>query len=347
MADNKSSVSALQALKAELKEKQFQRLYIFHGEETFLLHYYLEQLKKNLVDPLTESFNYHKFTDENFDINAFADAVENLPMMAESTFIWADDIDIFTLPESEKEQLIDLVQDIPSYCTVIFSFENNPWKPDGRLKLSKTLTSCASIVSFDKQDPRDLIAWITRHFSAEKKRITPDLCRYLIELTGGTMTALANEISKICAYSDAEQIVKSDIDAVMEPVLDAVSFQMTNFMGQGNYGAAMQKLQQLFKMQQEPIMILGSVGKHFRQIGVARTLHDNGKNASELMRLYKMTDYPARKTMDTATRFSARFCRVASQLIMETDNAMKTSYDDPQRLLEVLVLRLAQEARNG
>ena len=65
------------------------------------------------------------------------------------------------------------------------------------------------------------------------------------------------------------------------------------------------------------------------------------------MRLCGMTDYVARKTMDTASRFSARFCRVAAELILETDNGLKTSYDDPERLLEVLVLRLAQEAKNG
>ena len=32
---------------------------------------------------------------------------------------------------------------------------------------------------------------------------------------------------------------------------------------------------------------------------------------------------------------------------METDYQMKTSFDDPQRLLELLILRLAQEARRG
>ena len=37
----------------------------------------------------------------------------------------------------------------------------------------------------------------------------------------------------------------------------------------------------------------------------------------------------------------------AAELILETDRQMKTSYDDPDRLLELLILRLGQEARNG
>ncbi len=347
MAEKYAKPGALQALKAELKEKHFGRLYFFHGEETFLLHYYLEQMRKNLVDELTESFNYHKLTSEAFDVQSFADAVENLPMMAESTFVWVDEIDIFKLPEADRSKMAEILCDIPDYCTVVFTYETMGWKPDKRLKkLWEAVDGNGKIVEFAKQDQRDLVSWITRHFAAEKKRITPDLCCYLIEITGGTMTALAGEISKICAYSDADQIVKADIDAVTEPVLDAVVFQMTNFLGQGNYGAALLKLRQLFKMQQEPLVILGAIGKHFRQISTARVLRDQGKPSGELMRLCGMADYPARKTMDMAARFSVKFCQAAAGLIMETDNAVKTSYDDPERLLEMLVLQLAQEAKN-
>lgn len=348
MAEKGNQTGAMQALKADLKAKQFKRLYIFYGEESFLLHHYLEQIKKNLIDDLTESFNYHKLTGETFDVQGLADAVENLPMMAENTFVWVDEIDIFKLPEADRNRVAEILSDIPDYCTIVFTYQTTPWKPDKRLKkLWEVISSCGTQVSFDKQDPRDLIAWITRHFAAEKKRITPDLCNYLIEITGGTMTVLAGEISKICAYSDAEQIVKNDIDAVVEPVLDAVVFQMTNFLGQGNYGAALLKLRQLFKMQQEPVAILAAVGKHFRQLSAARILRDNGKNSADLMRLCGMSDYPARKTMDASARFSARFCRSAAELVLETDNALKTSYDDPERLMEMLVLRLAQEAKDG
>ncbi len=348
MAKEQTNTTGLQALKSALREKRADRFYIFHGEETFLLHYYFQQLKKLLVDDLTESFNYHKLTKENFDLRTLADAVESLPMMAEHTFVWVDDIDIFKLPEDDRTKLAELISDIPDYCCVVFTFETVSWKPDKRLKkFWEAIDRNAAIVEFPKQEQRDLISWISRHFAANQKKIAPELCNYLIDITGGTMTALAGEISKISAYSAADTIVKSDIDAVTEPVMDAVVFQMTDLLGEGKYGSALLKLQQLLKMQQEPIAILGAIGTHFRRLSTARTLLDCGKNSSELMRLCSMGDYPARKTMGAAKNFSARFCAVAAELILETDRQMKTSFDDPQRLLEVLILRLSQEARNG
>lgn len=337
----------LQVLKAAIRSKQLDNLYIFHGEEVFLLHHYLGQLHKVILDELTESFNYHRFNQENFDLRAFADAVENLPIMAERTLVQVEDIDLFKLPEDSRSKIIDILSDIPEYCTLVFVYETVEFKPDKRLKKLWEAVSQAEIVEFAKQSQRDLISWMTRHFAARNKYISPELCLYLLELTDRTMTSLKGEIEKIAAFSGADTICRSDIDAVTEPVLDAVVFRMTDMLGTREYAQAMDSLQKLLKMQQEPIAILGAVGGYLRRLGTARTLYDQGSNAGELMKLYGISDFAARKTMTAARQFSASFFRKAMDLVLETDRKMKTSYDDPHRLLEMLILQLAQEARHA
>ncbi len=52
-------------------------------------------------------------------------------------------------------------------------------------------------------------------------------------------------------------------------------------------------------------------------------------------------------SVTAARRFTPEFCRRAAELVLETDYKIKTSYDDPERLLELLLLQLAQEGRNG
>ena len=348
MAKKSFETDNFQELKNALRNKEMGRLYIFHGEEVFLLQYYFDKIKKLLVDDLTESFNFHSLNHENFELQSFVDAVENFPMMAEHTLVHVDEVDLFKLPEGERNKIAETLSDIPDWCTVIFTYETVAWKPDKRLKkLWETIDNSALIVEFAKQGQRELISWISRHFLARGKRISNDLCAYLIDITDGTMTSLAGEISKISAYSGADEIKKSDIDAVTEPVLDAVVFDMTNLMGEGKFSPALQKLHTLLKMQQEPLSILGAVGGHFRRISTARTLLDNGRNAAELAKLCGLSDYAARKTMDAARRFRPEFCRKAAELVLETDYRIKTSFDEPERLLELLMLQLAQEARNA
>lgn len=348
MAREQTSINELQILKAAIKARNPARLYFFYGEETFLLQHYLQQLRKILTDDLTESFNFHKLTAETFDVRSFADAVENLPMMAETTFVWVDDIDIFKLNEADRTKIGEILGDIPEYCTVVFTYVTTQWNPDKRQKkLWDVIEKNGTLVAFEKQERRDLIAWITRHFAANGKKIPQELCSYLIDLTGGTMTALAGEIAKISAYSGADTITRSDIDAVTEPVLDAVVFQITNCLSEGAYGPALEKLRQVLKMQEEPVNILGAIGAHLRRLGAARTLLDNGKNLGDLMRLCGMSEYAAKKTLKAASGVTTQFCAKAAELVLETDRKMKTSYDTPERLLEMLLLQLSQEAKYG
>ena len=104
---------------------------------------------------------------------------------------------------------------------------------------------------------------------------------------------------------------------------------------------------ELRKCLESDSVLLGAVGGHFRRISTARILLDNGRNASDLQKLCGIPDFAARKTLEAARRFSPAFCEKAAALILETDYNMKTSFDDNERLLELLILQLSQEAVHG
>ena len=203
--------NGLQELKQAIRNREPGRLYFFHGEEVFLLHHYLDQLRNKTIDELTESFNYHKLNSENFDMQTFADAVENLPMMAERTMVQVDDVDIFKLSESDRDHMTELLGDIPDYCTVVFTYITAEYKPDKRMKkLWDAVNKNGTDVEFARQSQKDLIAWVGRHFAAYQKQISTELCAYLIDITGGMMTDLKGEIDKIAAFSGASVIVKQE-----------------------------------------------------------------------------------------------------------------------------------------
>lgn len=338
----------LARLKADLKAKQPGNLYVFFGEEGYLRRYYLEQLRKQLLGGPAETFNVHRFTSENMSLDGLQDAVEALPMMAERTMIQVDDYDLFKAAEADRERLIAMLSDLPDYCCLVFYYEAAAYKPDKRLKkLYAALTGNGTEVEFCKQGARELGSWVRRHFLGHQKDIDDKLCQYLIFQTGGTMTALASEIEKICAYAERSTICRADIDAVVEPVLDAVVFDITDAIAGGDYGLALRKLQTLLQMQEEPIPILGAIGAQMRRLRCAKVLAAAGKGGDSLMKFCSIGDYPARKTMAAASRVSQQFCDRAVILCAETDYRMKTSYDSPQRLLEFLLLQLAEEARHG
>ena len=335
-------------LRADMKSGEIHNFYIFHGEEAYLRTYYLEQLRSRLLEGPAEAFNFHRFDAKSFSAEAFQDAVDALPVMAERTMIQIDDLDLSSLDESTRELMTEILLDLPDYVCICMVYDIVEFKLDKRQKkFADAVQKAAKELNFPKQTQASLTDWCLRHFKSAGKRITNDLCAYLIFQTGGTMTALKPEIDKIAAFAVGEEITRQDVDAVVIPVLDAQVFQITDELASRNFAKALARLQTIFQMQEKPIPVLAAIASNLRRLLAAKTLSENGKGSDELMKLCGMGDYPARKTMSNARNFTMQWCRKAVLLCAETDYKLKTSYDDSERLVELMILQLAEEAKNA
>jgi len=335
-------------LRADIKSGSIGTFYIFYGEEAYLRTYYLDQLRSKLMEGPAEAFNFHRFDAKSFSANALQDAVDALPVMAERTMIQIDDLDLSKLDESTREMMTQIILDLPEYVCLVLVYDVVEYKLDKRQKkFADAVQKTATELNFQKQSQASLTDWCIRHFRSAGKRINNDLCAYLIFQTGGTMTALKPEIEKIAAFAAGDEITRQDIDAVVIPVLDAQVFQITDELASRNFAGALSRLQVIFQMQEEPIPVLAAIASNLRRLLAAKTLSENGKGSDELMKLCSMSDYPARKTMSNARNFTMQWCRQAVLLCAETDYKLKTSYDDAERLVELLILRLSEEAKHA
>ena len=91
----KADSAAYQKLKKDISDGNIGRLYVFHGEETYLRDFYLGQMKKKLLPAGMEEFNLHTMSAREFDLKRLAQMVDCLPMMSERTLIVVSDYDIY------------------------------------------------------------------------------------------------------------------------------------------------------------------------------------------------------------------------------------------------------------
>lgn len=341
MADNN-----LDKLKSDIKLNTPARLYVLYGEEAYLRRYYLDSLHKLLVEDFAEAFNYHRFSAETISLQGVLDSIEALPMMAQRSMVQIDDVNFFALGE-DANAYAKFFSDIPDYCTVVLVYETVEFRIDKRRKALAEVLETATQVEFTQPSERELISWVGRHLKKQGKRITVEDAQYLIQRVGGSMTALLAEIGKLAAYVEEETVSRAHIDLLVEPALEAEIWDLTDAVAAGRYERALQTLRTLLQKQEEPVMILGAIGGQMRRMLAARRLMDGGKRQQDLMKLCSIGSYPAQKTMDNAKRLSERFCARAAELCLEADEKLKTSYDAPERILEMLVLELAGESRNS
>ena len=335
-----------QKLKADLASGEIGQVYIFYGEESYLREYYLRELRTALVPAGFEEFNYHVFSGKGLSMQELSDSVDAMPMLAERTMVVVNDCDLFKLPEESRTALISLLSDFPPYCCLVFVYDLVEYKPNRTYKkLYEALSKTAVAVKFAPQEKSDLINWIRRRFRALGHDIDTQAAEHLIFTCGGLMTGLVPEIEKIGAYSRRKSITIEDINAVADPVLDAVVFDMTNAITRGDYDRASELLGQLLKKQEEPIMILSVIGRELRRLYTARLALEGGKDKFWLMDLWNMrSDYPARLLLDAARRTSKSWCRDSLTLCSRLDRRMKSEKGvDSEGELKLLLMQLAQK----
>lgn len=341
MAVKKTPNSAYIDLRRSLREGNPGSLYVFHGEEKYLMEESLAALRELLVPAGLEEFNLHTFTGKDIDVGELVEAMDNLPMMSERTLILVTDFDLFGCKEEKKELLAQAFADLPEYLCLVFVYDVLDYKI-GRGKFQDLVKKTGSIVEFAPVERHDLLDWIRRRFKELGKEINDGEGEYLIFLCGGLMTGLKSEIEKIASYAKGDRITRADIDAVADPVLEARVFDMTDAVGNRDFARALNILSELYALNQHPIMILSILGKHLRQLYSARLVLESGKGAPALMEMWNMkTSWQAGKLMKCANACTLAWCREAVRMAGETDMALKSTGRDAEDILTQLVLKLA------
>lgn len=334
-----------QQLKNDLAAGTIGQVYLFYGEESYLREHYLSELRKKLVPAGMEEFNYHRLNGNKLSMQELCDAVEAMPMMAERTYVVVTDCDLFKLPAEARRALIALLSDFPEYCCLVFVYDLISYQPDRSVKdLYPVLMKIARPVKFEAQEKDALARWIRSHFRAAGHDIDKATAEHLIFTCGSLMTGLLPEIEKISAYARQVSITVEDINAVADPILDALVFNMTNAVTAGDIDRAAEVLGTLLKKQEKPYMILAALDKELRKLYTARLAIEYGKDTLWLMDLWQMKgDYQARRLIDSARRTTRAWCRDALTLCQKLDRRMKSEKGlDDEGELKLLLMRLAR-----
>ncbi len=347
MAYNKKSTDngAMQKLKNDLKTGDLANLYVFYGEEGYLKRHYLNQIKELCGGPF-ETFNTVVLDGEQVTVQALTDAVDSIPMGSEKKLVVVRDYKLMQPTGDLKEFLPELLASLPEYICLIFYFDTLEFKPDKRLNLWKTIETHGQVVEFAQSTAASLIPWVKRHFYEHGKLIETPECEYLLFLCGASMENLLSEISKIAAGTSGERIDKGDIDALGSRVLEATVFELTDSILEKQYSKGLLILRDLFDMKQEPVAILAAITKQMQRLYGAKLAASKGKGESEIAQILGFKSaYPARRLIQSARRCSLSFLRWTQQVCLDTDLALKSNLPDPQRSLELLLLRFAEAAQ--
>ena len=313
-------------LRKELAAGELGRLYIFHGEETYLRDKSLEQMKELLLTGGLDDFNYHLLAGKDFTLSRLHEMVDAMPMMSERSMVVVTDWD---MEKGDREGLMELLGDLPEYVCLVFVYDVLEYKPDNRARLAKLVKEKGKVVNFTSQDQKKLVRWVDARFQALGHEISEGDAKYLIFRCGDLMTGLISEIGKIGAYAKGRRITQQDIDAVSTPQLDAVIFNLTDAIAAKNFDKAFSVLGDLLHMQEPPIKLLAALAKQVRQLYTARLAVEEQKSVKWFMELWGFRrEFQAEKLFQSCRRFTLDWYRWALLRCEKADLELKSTGAD-------------------
>ena len=145
----------MKGLKEQIQKGQIGSLYLFYGEERFLIQLYEQRIKKALLLPEDEMMNLDVLQSPQ-DPLMVRTSIETLPFMAERRVVIIKESGAFELKAGKLSELSELMQDVPETTTVVW-IES---KVDKRSKLFKAVQKAGYVVEFKRLGEGELLTWI-------------------------------------------------------------------------------------------------------------------------------------------------------------------------------------------
>ena len=339
-----------ESLKKQIKSGEFSRLYIIYGNEGYLKQFYANAICSKAVDKDFEDFNLKKLDGKDTNLNEIYDCISAFPMMSEYTCTIVKDFPLNSFigdrakVDSEFENVIS---DIPESSILVFWMDTMEVDEKDKkwakvLKIFDETGVCAKI---DKRTRAALEKLLISSAAKKGCTLSRENAYYIIDLVGEDMSTLQNELNKVCAYVNEGEIERSHIDKTVIVSVEAKIFQLSRMVVRGEADNAYENLANLFKLREEPIIILSVLSKSFVDMYRVKAAKEagvsNAKMADEFSgNVYKNKLFTLDNAASDVKNYSITQLKNALDILADADRRLKSTSEDSRTVLEEVILRL-------
>ena len=195
------------ALRKAMRERSFERVYYFRGEDDFLKESTARELIAAVLDPATRDFNLELIRGDETSPEAVDTALSTPPMFAERRMVVIRDVQDL---RKDARAALDRHLTRPAADTVLLLVE-----PAGE-DVDSALAAASFVVGFDQLSDDRVAAWIAHHAGTSLgATITERAATLLHEAVGSDLAGLASELDKLASYTGGAPIDEEAVRAVV------------------------------------------------------------------------------------------------------------------------------------
>ncbi len=344
----------LRTLDRQLKSGKPSCVYFVYGTEAYLKRTAVERLLDCCVTDEFADFNYQRFVGSDTDLNEVADALSQLPIMAEHRCVLLEDYDIVKASADAMDKLCACIGNVPE-MNVFIIWQNDMEAPAKDRKTDKIAKLCAKVGSTLRLDiPRtgELATMLCDKADELGSRLNKNDAYYLIDRCGRDMTTLYSELEKLSIYCGRKSITREAIELICPPSVEADVFQISKSILLGKNDDAFKITERLLAQRVKPIEIFSQLGSNFIDLYRAKAVAGASMGADEMIAAFP-DDYNERRrfrvtnALNDHSKYSLAAMRRYIELLYDAELALKSGKIDRRTCLEQLIARLCAVRNEG
>lgn len=333
-------------------------IHVFYGADDFSIHEALGEIKKGLGELSMLSANTTRLEGAKLRPDELECAVQSVPFFGEKRLVIIDDLLGRFEPKEKREakkaakpakegdaelpkNLARLINSVPeSSVLVLLDGEIGKSNP-----LLKEISPKAEIRLFAPLKGMQLESWTKKRVAQAGGTISEEALKNLVRLVGSDLWVMKGEIEKLALYAGERSIEAEDVKKLVGLSREASIFTLVDAIVDGRLNLANQSMYEMLESGAAPSYVLVMLVRQLRLLVRAKELKNAGQSESAIQGALGLGDFPFRKTLEQASRYTMSRLKDFYHRLLDTDLAIKTGRYDDELALTILVSELCSQPK--
>lgn len=325
----------MKTIDEDIRNGQFQSVYLLCGEEAYLKKQYKDKLKRAMADP-DDSMNFSAYEGKEINPKEVIDLAETLPFFADRRVILIENSGFF---KNSCEELAEYMPQIPETTHFIFVED----EIDKRSKLYKAVKNAGKIVEFTSQTEELLTRWVLTRIKKEGKNITGSVMQLFLNKVGNDMGNIDRELEKLLCYCMEKEVIEAaDVEAVTTEQTTNKIFDMVNAIAEHNQRKALDLYYDLLTLKEPPMRIMYLISRQFQILLNIKDMSGKGFDNAAMAKNAGIPPFAVRRNLSQAKGFTMQQLKQAIRDGVDYEEAVKTGRMNDQMAVELFLMKYSR-----
>jgi len=325
-------------IRKDLERKKLRPIYYFYGKEQFKVREYLSSIVSIIEGDGSSELSKELYFGDELKADDLLAACQSISLFQSEKLIIVKNAD--AISAKSWLPLKSIIETPPESTTLVFAGESI----DLRKKHSQWLTKAGKDVAVVKCEPikeKEIFSWAKTLAQRHGKKVHAAGINLLLELSGTSLYELNQTLEKAAIYAGKSATISPEhIEAVSVRTKLEIIFGFTDAVLGRERARALELVGNLYEQGEEPIAIVGLLGRQYRwmlEIATRQANRESFELVTKSLGLYSRT---SRTLWNGAKQRGSEAIRCGMQMITEADYKLKSSAVPPRLVLDQLTVRL-------